>query len=147
MSGSGSSVSAEGGTDPLLAGVPAIDAERVIAELRELDELTGGRESTGARRVAWGPVWQQARGWLSGKLAELGIEPEIDEAGNLWAQLDGEEETEAGDGSDGSQRPALALGSHIDSVPAGGWLDGALGVVAALGVLRAWSESPLVAAA
>ena len=47
-------------------------------------------------------------------LAEIGIGPERDEAGNLWAWLEGEEE------------PALALGSHLDSVPAGGWLDGAL---------------------
>jgi N-carbamoyl-L-amino-acid hydrolase len=34
----------------------------------------------------------------------------------------------------------LAVGSHLDSVPAGGWLDGALGVMAAVGVLRAYSE-------
>jgi hydantoinase/carbamoylase family amidase len=111
-----------------LPGAPAIDAERVVAELRELDELTGGRESGGARRVAWGPVWRQAREWLTGKLAEIGVEPEIDEAGNLWATLPGSE-----------PGPALGLGSHIDSVPAGGWLDGALGVVGALGVLRAWA--------
>ena len=52
---------------------------------------------------------------------------EPDPAGNLWASLEGDAE------------PALALGSHLDSVPEGGWLDGALGVMAALGVLRAWA--------
>lgn len=107
-----------------------IDAARVVAELRELDELTGG--PNGADRVCWTEGWSLARSWLTGKLAELGVEPEIDEAGNLWAYL--------GDG-DGT----LAVGSHLDSVPAGGWLDGALGVVGALGVLRAYAAAGLPA--
>jgi N-carbamoyl-L-amino-acid hydrolase len=51
----------------------------------------------------------------------------VDEAGNAWAYLPGEAE------------PALAVGSHLDSVPNGGWLDGALGVMGAVGVLRAWA--------
>jgi hydantoinase/carbamoylase family amidase len=106
---------------------PAIDADRVVADLRALEELTGGPE--GARRVCWGEEWRTARAWLTEKLGEIGLEPERDEAGNLWAYLPGDEE------------PALALGSHVDSVPAGGWLDGALGVAAALGVLRAWAEA------
>ena len=72
------------------------------------------------------------RAFLGELLAELGLEPEVDEAGNAWAYLSG-----------GSDR-ALALGSHLDSVPNGGWLDGALGVMGALGVLRAWAggETP-----
>ena len=53
------------------------------------------------------------------------MEPELDEAGNLWAALP----SDAGE--------AVVVGSHLDSVPAGGWLDGALGVMAALEVLRA----------
>jgi hydantoinase/carbamoylase family amidase len=118
-------------------GAPEVDAERVIAELRELDELTGGRDRGGAQRVAWGPVWAEAREWMAGKLAEIGAEAETDEAGNVWATLRGAE----ADGGAPAE-PALALGSHLDSVPDGGWLDGALGVVAGLGVLRAWSENP-----
>jgi N-carbamoyl-L-amino-acid hydrolase len=106
---------------------PAIDADRVIADLRELDRRTGG--PAGARRVAWGEVWLDARAFLAELLGELGLEPEADEAGNLWTYLDGEAE------------PAHGIGSHLDSVPAGGWLDGALGVMAALGVVRAWSGS------
>ena len=42
--------------------------------------------------------------------------------------------------------PSLAIGSHLDSVPSGGWLDGALGVMAALGVLRAWAGSGAIPA-
>jgi N-carbamoyl-L-amino-acid hydrolase len=106
---------------------PEIDAGRVIADLRELDRRTGGRE--GARRVCWTPEWARARELVTELLAEIGIEPETDEAGNLWSYLEGERE------------PALALGSHVDSVPAGGWLDGALGTMAAIGVLRSWSQA------
>jgi hydantoinase/carbamoylase family amidase len=109
-----------------MAGGPAIDAARVIADLRELDRRTGGE--SGARRVCWGEVWREARGLLAELLAEIGLKPERDEAGNVWAYLPGEAE------------PALALGSHIDSVPNGGWLDGAYGVMGALGVLRAWAS-------
>ncbi|MGH2982843.1 MAG: Zn-dependent hydrolase [Solirubrobacterales bacterium] len=106
---------------------PAIDPARVIADLHELDARTGG--PGGARRLCWGAEWRAARELLAELLAELGLEPERDEAGNLWAYLSGERES------------ALALGSHLDSVPAGGWLDGALGVMAGLGVLRAWAKA------
>jgi N-carbamoyl-L-amino-acid hydrolase len=106
-------------------GNPAIDSERVIADLRELQSRTGDRD--GAQRLCWSEGWRKAREYLRELLGELGLEPEIDEAGNAWAYLPGE----AG--------PALAVGSHLDSVPNGGWLDGALGVMGALGVLRAWA--------
>jgi N-carbamoyl-L-amino-acid hydrolase len=108
-------------------GGPPIDAARVIADLRELDRRTGG--AGGARRVCWGQTWREARGYLGELLAEIDLEPDRDEAGNVWAYLEGEAE------------PALAVGSHIDSVPAGGWLDGALGVMAGVGVLRAWANA------
>jgi N-carbamoyl-L-amino-acid hydrolase len=105
---------------------PAIDADRVIADLRELARRTS--DDAGAQRLCWGEGWRAARDFLGELLAEIGLEPEIDEAGNAWAYLTGEAE------------PALAVGSHVDSVPNGGWLDGALGVMGALGVLRAWAE-------
>jgi N-carbamoyl-L-amino-acid hydrolase len=105
---------------------PAIDADRVIADLRELARRTS--DDAGAQRLCWGEGWRAARDFLGELLAEIGLEPEIDEAGNAWAYLTGEAE------------PALAVGSHVDSVPNGGWLDGALGVMGALGVLRAWVE-------
>jgi allantoate deiminase len=101
-----------------------VDPGRVIADLRELDRLTGGPE--GARRVCWTPAWQEARRFLRARLGAIdGVTVEEDEAGNLWATLPGEREQ------------SVAVGSHIDSVPAGGWLDGALGVMAGLEVLRA----------
>jgi hydantoinase/carbamoylase family amidase len=107
---------------------PAIDAARVIADLRELERRTGGE--SGAQRVCWGQVWRESRAFIGELLADIGVEPDRDEAGNVWAYLPGEEGPSA-----------LALGSHIDSVPNGGWLDGAYGVMSALGVLRAWNDS------
>lgn len=95
---------------------------RVIAELKELRALTG--DEHGAQRVAFTPVWMQAREWLSGKLAALPVEVHADAAGNLWATLEGESEE------------ALLIGGHMDSVPNGGWLDGCLDVLAGLEVLR-----------
>ena len=113
------------------AAVPAIDAGRVLADLADLAALTGG--PGGARRICWTAEWATARDLLRERLAEIGVdEVEIDEAGNLWARLPGADRDAS----------ALALGSHLDSVPAGGPLDGALGVMAALGVLRAWAGDP-----
>ncbi len=100
-----------------------VDARRAVEELKELAALTGG--PGGARRVCWTDEWAKARGWLREKLAEIeGVEVETDEAGNLWATAPGDSEE------------AVLLGGHIDSVPNGGWLDGALNTVAALEVLR-----------
>ena len=101
-----------------------VNSRRVVEELKELAELTGGPD--GARRVAWTDEWVKARDWLKGKLEEIdGVEIERDEAGNLWATAPGDSER------------AVLLGGHIDSVPNGGWLDGALNTVAALEVMRA----------
>jgi N-carbamoyl-L-amino-acid hydrolase len=104
---------------------PAIDAGKVIADLRELARRTS--DSAGAQRLCWGEGWRTAREFLKELLGEIGLAPEIDEAGNAWTYLPGERE------------PAVAVGSHLDSVPNGGWLDGALGVMGGLGVLRAWA--------
>ncbi|HWH96042.1 MAG TPA: Zn-dependent hydrolase [Baekduia sp.] len=104
-----------------------IDADRVIADLRELAAASGG-EHAGAKRLAWSPDWETARAWLNGRLAELnGVAVDRDEAGNLWAHLSGD---------DGAPDGFVVVGSHIDAVPSGGWLDGALGILTALEVLR-----------
>src|SRR5664279_6359433 len=96
----------------------ACQPQRAIADLRALAELTGG--PAGARRLCWTDEWANARGLLRERLAELPVDVDVDEAGNLWARLAGE-------------RPeTVVIGSHIDSVPNGGWLDGALGVMGAI---------------
>jgi hydantoinase/carbamoylase family amidase len=103
-----------------------LDPGRTVAELRELQELTG--DANGAQRVAWTDMWVRAKEWLAEKLASTGAEQETDEAGNQWFTLRG------------SSDRALLIGGHIDSVPNGGWLDGALNVVAGVEVLRRIAE-------
>ncbi len=103
-----------------------MDADRVIADLRELAELTGG--PGGARRVCWTDEWVRARELVRSRLEELPVSIETDAAGNVWAALEGEQEG------------FVIVGSHVDSVPAGGWLDGALGIFAAVEALRSHAE-------
>jgi N-carbamoyl-L-amino-acid hydrolase len=99
-----------------------MNAQRVIADLRELAARTSTPD--GAQRLAWGPVWRDAREWFKGKVAELGLRIETDSAGNNWVTLPG------------ASSATVIIGSHLDSVPNGGWLDGCLGVMAALEALR-----------
>src|SRR5512140_1972594 len=103
--------------------LPEPSSARVIAELKELAALTSTPD--GAQRVAWGPVWREARAWFATKVkTDLGLEVRTDPAGNNWVTLEG------------AQPKSVIIGSHLDSVPNGGWLDGCLGVVAGLEVWR-----------
>jgi beta-ureidopropionase / N-carbamoyl-L-amino-acid hydrolase len=104
----------------------SLSPERTVAELRELQELTGDED--GAQRVAWTDTWERAREWLREKMAPTGAAEEIDEAGNQWFTLPGESER------------ALLIGGHMDSVPNGGRLDGCLNVLAGMEVLRRLAE-------
>src|SRR5919204_5448155 len=99
-----------------------MNADRVIADLRELAWRTS--TPAGAQRLAWGPVWREARTWFRGKVAELGLDVATDSAGNNWVTIPG------------ASSKTVIVGSHLDSVPNGGWLDGALGMMAALEALR-----------
>jgi N-carbamoyl-L-amino-acid hydrolase len=87
-----------------------------------LRELT--TDADGAQRVAWTDTWLQARRWFESKLQGLPLENHYDAAGNHWITLTG------------TSKKSLILGSHLDSVPNGGWLDGALGVLAGFAVMR-----------
>jgi allantoate deiminase len=102
-----------------------MSAQDVIDHLRELARRTSTPE--GAQRVAWGPVWRESRAWFASKVAELGLHGVTDAAGNTWVTLPG-----------ASDR-TIIVGGHLDSVPNGGWLDGALGLLAGLHALRRFS--------
>jgi hydantoinase/carbamoylase family amidase len=111
--------------------MPNFDWERPLKDLKELKELTG--DADGAHRLAWSEDWRKAREWLLRKLEETDATVERDVAGNLWATIPGESDK------------IVVVGSHIDAVPNGGWLDGCLGVCAALEVLRGHKgETPAV---
>jgi allantoate deiminase len=89
----------------------------VAASLDELAQIGAGREG-GVTRVAWSPELFAAYEWVGDRMRGLGLDVEIDAAGNLIGRWD------AGDGK------PVVVGSHLDTVPAGGRLDGVLGVVA-----------------
>jgi beta-ureidopropionase / N-carbamoyl-L-amino-acid hydrolase len=100
----------------------SLNPKRTVAELKELRALT--EDGNGAQRVAWTDLWLKSRQWFLSKLDGLPVEHHLDAAGNRWVTLSGASEK------------ALLIASHLDSVPNGGWLDGSLGVMAALEVLR-----------
>ena len=104
---------------------PCRSTPHASSRARELRELTG--DEGGAQRVAWTETWG-GRATARGKLADLPVEVEIDEAGNDWYTLRGASER------------AVLIGGHIDSVPNGGWLDGCLNVLAGVEVLRRIAE-------
>src|SRR6478609_5870592 len=99
-----------------------MSVRQVIADLRELAARTSTPD--GAERLAWGPVWRDAREWFRGQIAELGLRADTDAAGHNRVTLL----------CAGSR--TVIVGSDLDSVANGGWLDGCLGVVAGLEALR-----------
>ena len=107
------------------------NANNVLTHLEALRTLTG--DEHGAQRVAWTETWLRARAWFESLVDGLPyqdrLERHYDAAGNHWITLRGDEER------------ALILGSHLDSVPNGGWLDGCLGVLAGFEVFRALNET------
>jgi beta-ureidopropionase / N-carbamoyl-L-amino-acid hydrolase len=102
----------------------AVDEDRVIADLRSLAEF--GRVGTGINRPAFTEADLAARQWLFGQMQAAGLDAVIDGIGNVY-------------GRSPSVEQSILIGSHSDSVPNGGWLDGALGVIFALEVARAVS--------
>lgn len=99
-----------------------IDSDRLLADLHHLRSF--GKQGTGVVRPAFSEPDIAAREWLAEKMREAGLEPVFDPVGNLF-------------GLPSCDDPCLLMGSHSDSQPEGGWLDGAYGVIAALEVSRA----------
>lgn len=102
-------------------------AHQILADLRELATFTS--DEFGAQRVAWTPLWREARAWFKKKVAEeLGLDVIPDAAGNLWVTIPGD-----------SDKTVIVAG-HLDSVPNGGWLDGCLGTLTSLETLRRYAK-------
>lgn len=103
-----------------------VDPARFLADLHHLRSIGAAGVGKGVVRPAFSASDVEARRWLAARMAEAGLEPRFDEMGNLFGLAPGR---------------GLLLGSHSDSQPEGGWLDGAFGVIAALEVARAARES------
>jgi N-carbamoyl-L-amino-acid hydrolase len=112
-----------------------------INALARFGALPGG----GVTRMCWSPPHEEARAWLLGEMRAAGLETWVDPAGNIFGAI--------GVRAIRPETPVVLTGSHIDTVPEGGILDGALGVLAGLECLHAIQESrtshakPLVVAA
>jgi len=106
---------------------PRVSAERLLGDLAELARI-GGRPDGGVDRLAGSDADLEARRWLAERMRDAGLEAGLDEVNNVFGHP-------PGDG------PWLLLGSHTDTVPAGGRLDGAYGVVAAIEVCRALRDA------
>jgi beta-ureidopropionase / N-carbamoyl-L-amino-acid hydrolase len=107
--------------------MPAIDGQRVIADLKRLAEF--GRYKTGVHRPTYSPVDVESRHWLAGQLREARLDPVIDGVGNVI-------------GRNPQAQRRLLIGSHSETQPYGGWLDGALGVIYGLELARAFAADP-----
>jgi N-carbamoyl-L-amino-acid hydrolase len=101
--------------------IPRIDGDRLLRDLYELRKI--GEYKTGVHRPTYSPEDVQSRHWLAARMSEAGLQPEIDGIGNVIGRA-------PGDG------PKLLLGSHVETQPHAGWLDGALGVIYGLEAAR-----------
>ena len=105
-----------------------IDGDRLLRDLRTLAGF--GQYRTGVDRVAFSQADIAARRWLAGRMAEAGLQAGLDRYGTVLGRA-----------PEVSQ--SVLVGSHSDSVPKGGWLDGALGVVYGLEVARSLRSAGL----
>ncbi|WP_374522963.1 M20 family metallo-hydrolase [Hydrogenophaga sp.] len=110
----------------------AVNGPRFVADLRALSRF-GGRDDGGVSREALTDTECQARQWLVQQLQGAQYQWRVDDAANLWVRRAGRDENLA----------PVMTGSHIDTQPVGGWLDGAYGVMAGLEVLRALDDAGL----
>ncbi|MEM8924685.1 MAG: M20 family metallo-hydrolase [Actinomycetota bacterium] len=103
-----------------------IDPARFLDDLHTLRSF--GASGTGVVRPSLSAVDMEARRWLRDRMTDAGLDASIDGVGNVFGRAPG-----AG--------PALLVGSHSDTQPTGGWLDGALGTIVGLEVARAAREA------
>jgi len=103
-----------------------VKAERMLSDLRHLRQF--GASGSGVARQAFSDPDVAARRWLAERMGEAGLTVRIDSIGNLFGLPPGD-------------APAVLVGSHSDTQPLGGWLDGAYGVIVGLELARASLES------
>lgn len=102
-----------------------LDPLRFLQDLHQLRSFGAAGVGKGVVRQAFSEADIAARKWLAGRMDAAGLEPHFDPLGNLFGLTQGR---------------SVLVGSHSDSQPEGGWLDGALGVIAGLEVARAARE-------
>jgi N-carbamoyl-L-amino-acid hydrolase len=107
--------------------MPKINGDRLLADLRRIADF--GRYQTGVHRPHLSPQDVESRHWLASRMKEAGLDPVIDGVGTVL-------------GRSRKSGPRILIGSHTDTQPRGGWLDGVMGVIYGLEVARALAEDP-----
>jgi N-carbamoyl-L-amino-acid hydrolase len=105
-----------------------VDFKRLQSDVETLAAIGRGKDH-GLYRMAFSDGDMEARKWLCQRIEDAGLDVHIDGAANIHARL----------GWDG-KRPSVMIGSHIDTVPGAGHLDGALGVLVGLECVRRIKE-------
>lgn len=113
------------------SGELRINAKRLREDIDAIARI-GRHKDQGIYRMAFSEGDMAGREWLHSRIADSGLDFYQDGAANLYARLNWDEDT-----------PSVMAGSHLDTVPAAGHLDGALGVVCALEALRVLKESSI----
>lgn len=103
-----------------------LNHDRLLDSLRQLAQF--GKTGTGVNRLSFTHADRAARSWLLEQMRAAGLDARIDGIGNVYGQATGVDH-------------AVLIGSHTDSVPKGGWLDGAMGVLYGLEIARTRHES------
>ena len=112
-----------------LSAMSYVRAERLISAQRALAKF-GLREDGGVAREALTPVELDARRWLCSLFTDDRYSWHVDAAANLFLRRAGSENLDP-----------VVTGSHIDTQPVGGWLDGAYGVIAGIEAVRALDDA------
>lgn len=103
-----------------------LNPERFLKDLHQLRSFGAAGVGKGVQRRAFSAADITSRKWLAAQFESAGLSPQFDPLGSVWGL---------------AEAPSLLLGSHSDTQPEGGWLDGALGVIAGLEIARATKES------
>ena len=119
-------------TTAIATANPVVNAARLNAWLDALGQI--GHTADGMQRVAFSQFDIAGRDYVMGLMRAAGMSVRIDAAGNIIGRIEG-----GGGGT--ATLPAIALGSHTDTVPAGGQYDGALGVIAAIEVAQTLADA------
>ena len=115
--------------------MPKVNIERIESDVMAIARFGLQEGGRGVYRQGFSKADMAARKWLGDTFEELGMTHWMDGAGNVIGRFGP------------ADKPAIQIGSHVDSVPAGGIFDGVLGVVAGLEVVRSMQEAGISAMA
>lgn len=109
----------------VMSSEEGISINRLEDDLKQLAAI-GRQDDGGVYRMAFSQADMEGKAWLEDRMKDAGLETSRDGACNVIGKLDGED----------PNAPSLVIGSHIDTVPCAGILDGTLGVLTGLECLR-----------